>query len=89
MVLPALLISMSNLSSLAMYSCANCRTEKNEAKSKCRTTTLVFPVEQRISSAAFSAFERSRQAITTRAPKRHRRPESLIHTHIYCCSLLP
>lgn len=66
---PALLIRMSSRSSVAMYSLANCLTEYREARSKCRTTTFPFPVDKRMSAAAFCPRVRSRHAITTRAPK--------------------
>lgn len=59
---------MSSLSSLSRKSLANCLTEYMDARSRCRITTLPFPVDRRMSSAASSALVRSLHAITTRAP---------------------
>lgn len=69
---PALLMSTSSLSSVSRKSLANCRTEYMEARSRCLITTLPFPVDRRISSAACSARVRSLHAITSRAPVVHK-----------------
>lgn len=80
---PALLMRMSSLSSLSRKSLANCLTEYMDARSRCRITTLPFPVHRRISSAACSARVRSLHAITTRAPgQQHKHTLSPHHDHV-------
>lgn len=66
--LPALLMSISSLSSVARMSLARCLTDCRDARSNCLTITFPFPLLFLTSSAAVWARSMSLHAIMTLAP---------------------
>jgi hypothetical protein len=67
-MMPALLIKTCNGRRKARNSVANAPTDASDARSSSRNSIASLPVSLRSVAATSSPFERSRVAITTRAP---------------------